>query len=181
MQVVEGDAMGGDDRPAPDAGSSDPIALARVNWEEAGWGGDVAVGMEAVTSVMRAHQIMLARIEHVLKPFRLTFARFELLRLLAFSRRGALPISRTSARLQVHVSSVTHAIDRLEHAGLVERRPHPTDGRTTLVALTAAGRNTVEEATLAVNEVFGDLGMARADCEALVAAVRVLRRANGDF
>ncbi|GAA4395933.1 MarR family winged helix-turn-helix transcriptional regulator [Tsukamurella soli] len=164
-------------------GRPDPIALARANWERAGWGGDIAVGMEAVTSVMRAHQIMLARVEHALKPFRLTFARFELLRLLAFSRRGALPISRASARLQVHVSSVMHAIDRLERAGLVERQPHPTDGRTTLVALTDAGRDTVAEATEAVNEVFADLGGAigAADSEKLVAAIRVLRRENGDF
>ncbi|MDF0530099.1 MarR family transcriptional regulator [Tsukamurella sp. 8F] len=162
---------------------SDPIALARANWENAGWGGDIAVGMEAVTSVMRAHQIMLGRIEHVLKPFRLTFARFELLRLLAFSRRGALPISRASARLQVHVSSVTHAIDRLEDAGLVERLPHPTDGRTTLVALTADGRHVVEEATLAVNDVFAEFGseLGSTGGGALVDSLRVLRRANGDF
>ena len=39
----------------------DPIALARANWERAGWG-DVADGMVAVTSVMRAHQILLARV-----------------------------------------------------------------------------------------------------------------------
>ena len=41
----------------------DPIALARANWERAGWG-DVANGMVAVTSVMRAHQILLARVEN---------------------------------------------------------------------------------------------------------------------
>ncbi|MDF2826534.1 MAG: MarR family transcriptional regulator, partial [Mycobacterium sp.] len=38
----------------------DPIAQARANWETAGWG-EVADGMVAVTSVMRAHQILLAR------------------------------------------------------------------------------------------------------------------------
>ncbi|MEQ0807091.1 MarR family transcriptional regulator, partial [Mycobacterium tuberculosis] len=38
----------------------DPIAAARANWERSGWG-DVSLGMVAVTSVMRAHQILLAR------------------------------------------------------------------------------------------------------------------------
>ena len=44
----------------------DPIALARANWERAGWGA-VADGMVAVTSVMRAHQILLARVEAALE------------------------------------------------------------------------------------------------------------------
>ena len=52
----------------------DPIAPARANWERAGWG-DVANGMVAVTPVMRAHQILLARVENVLRPYDLSFAR----------------------------------------------------------------------------------------------------------
>ncbi|WP_019200415.1 MarR family winged helix-turn-helix transcriptional regulator [Tsukamurella sp. 1534] len=159
----------------------DPIALARSNWEEAGWGGDIAVGMEAVTSVMRAHQILLARIEAALKPFRLSFSRFELLRLLAFTKHGELPISKASTRLQVHVSSVTHAIDRLGEAGLVERRPHPTDGRTTLVAITEPGRELVEKATVVLNDVFANIGMPDDEATALVESIRTLRRFHGDF
>ena len=100
--------------------------------------------MVAVTSVMRAHQILLARVETALRPYDLSFSRYELLRLLAFSRSGALPITKASDRLQVHVTSVTHAIRRLEADGLVradpasDRRPHhpgadhrprPLDGR----------------------------------------------------
>ena len=165
----------------PSSASGDPIARARVNWEDAGWGGAVADGMEAVTSVMRAHQIMLARVEQELKPFGLSFSRFELLRLLAFSRHGALPISKASDRLQVHVSSATHAIARLADAGLVERRPHPTDGRTTIVAITDQGRELVERATLALNDVFSDIGMPADQSRALVEAIRTLRRTNGDF
>jgi hypothetical protein len=117
-----------DARPA----KRDPIAAARANWERAGWG-DVSQGMVAVTSVMRAHQILLARVETALRPYDLSFSRFELLRLLAFSRSGALPITKASDRLQVHVTSVTHAIRRLEADGLVQRVAHPTDRRTTLV------------------------------------------------
>ncbi len=45
----------------------DPIAAARANWERSGWG-DVSLGMVAVTSVMRAHQILLARVETALRP-----------------------------------------------------------------------------------------------------------------
>ncbi|BDX34110.1 transcriptional regulator [Mycobacterium antarcticum] len=160
---------------------SDPIARARANWERAGWG-EVADGMVAVTSVMRAHQILLARVETALRPYDLTFSRYELLRLLAFSSSGALPITKASDLLQVHVTSVTHAIRRLESDALVERVPHPTDGRTTLVRLTDLGRSTVEAATVTLNaEVFADLGISAAESTALAASIETLRRRAGDF
>jgi DNA-binding MarR family transcriptional regulator len=166
---------------APHPGKRDPIAQARANWERAGWG-DVADGMVAVTSVMRAHQILLARVETALRPYDLSFSRYELLRLLAFSSSGALPITKASDRLQVHVTSATHAIRRLEADGLVERLPHPTDGRTTLVRLTDLGRSTVEDATETVNkDVFADVGMSAADSQALTTAIETLRRNAGDF
>ncbi|GAB7071960.1 MarR family transcriptional regulator [Mycobacterium hodleri] len=159
----------------------DPIALARTNWERAGWGA-VADGMVAVTSVMRAHQILLARVEAALRPYDLSFSRYELLRLLAFSSSGALPITKASDRLQVHVTSVTHAIRRLEGDGLVERTPHPTDGRTTLVRLTELGRSTVEDATATLNdEVFADIGISADESAALASAIETLRRQAGDF
>jgi DNA-binding MarR family transcriptional regulator len=159
----------------------DPIALARDNWARSGWD-DVADGMVAVTSVMRAHQILLARVETALRPYDLSFSRYELLRLLAFSGSGALPITKASDRLQVHVTSVTHAIRRLESDGLVERVPHPTDGRTTLVRLTELGRSTVEDATVTLNtEVFADIGMSDSESRTLAATIESLRRHAGDF
>ncbi|KUH81547.1 MULTISPECIES: MarR family transcriptional regulator [unclassified Mycobacterium] len=166
---------------SPRQDDRDPIALARANWERCGWG-EVADGMVAVTSVMRAHQILLARVESALRPYDLSFSRFELLRLLAFSRNGALPITKASDRLQVHVTSVTHAIRRLEADGLVERVPHPTDGRTTLVQITDLGRSTVEDATETLNnEVFADIGMSDAESRALADSIQTLRRNSGDF
>jgi DNA-binding MarR family transcriptional regulator len=162
-------------------GSPDPIAVARSNWVRSGWG-DVADGMVAVTSVMRAHQILLARVESALRPFDLSFSRFELLRLLAFSRTGALPITKASDRLQVHVTSVTHAIRRLEADGMVTRIPHPTDRRTTLVQITESGRSLVECATAILNkQVFADIGMSDDQARALVSSIDTLRHTAGDF
>ncbi|MPV88512.1 MarR family transcriptional regulator, partial [Georgenia ruanii] len=87
--------------------------------------------MAAVTSVMRAQQLMLARIDQALRPHGLSFARYEMLRLLAFTREGRLPMASATARLQVHPASVTNTVDRLERDGLVRREPHPRDGRAT--------------------------------------------------
>ena len=108
----------------------DPIAEARRNWGKHGWG--AAEAMSAATSITRAHQILLRRIDGTLEPLGLNFSRFEALALLHFSRVGALPLGKIGDRLQVHPTSVTNTIDRLEADGLVARRPHPTDRRTTL-------------------------------------------------
>ncbi|WP_457966963.1 MarR family winged helix-turn-helix transcriptional regulator [Arthrobacter sp. D1-29] len=159
----------------------DPIAEAKRQWLKHGWD-DAAVGMAAVTSIMRAQQIMLARVESTLKPFNLSFARFELLRLLAFSRGGALPMASATARLQVHPTSVTNTVARLERAALVERSPHPTDGRATLVKLTDAGFEVVTAATDALNNsVFSQLGFPDQDLAALVSIIAKFRRESGDF
>ena len=159
----------------------DPIAEARRQWEEHGWA-DAAPGMAAVTSVMRAEQIFLARVDEVLRPLGLTFARFEALRLLTFSRRGELPLSKVGQRLQVHPASVTNTIDRLEAHGHVARVPHPTDGRTTLARVTPAGRALVEKATAALNEqVFTATGLAERDLADLVRLLEKLRHAAGDY
>lgn len=159
----------------------DRIEQARVNWEREGWA-EAAQGMTVVTSVMRAHQILLARVEATLRPWNLSFPRYELLRLLAFSRSGSLPITKASERLQVHVTSVTSAMKRLLDAGLVERRPHPTDGRTTLVEITDRGREVVTEATAALNDgVFSAPGMGDTEQAALIDAIATLRHSAGDF
>jgi DNA-binding MarR family transcriptional regulator len=159
----------------------DPIAEARRQWEAHGWDG-AASGMAAVTSIMRAQQLFLAEVEDHLAAFELTFARFELLRLLAFTRHGELPLGKLGDRLQVHATSVTNAVNRLEAQGFVERRAHPTDGRTTLAAITSAGRRVVERATEALNRsVFTDIGLSDRECEQLFRLLRKIRARSSNY
>jgi DNA-binding MarR family transcriptional regulator len=159
----------------------DPIAEARRQWQAHGWT-EASEGMAAVTSVFRAQQIYLARIDAVLRPLDLTFARYEVLMLLLFSRTGALPLSKVGARLQVHPTSITNAVNRLEGDGLIIRVPHPTDRRTTLAEITPAGRRLAEKATDAVNrDVFEQPGLDRGGVNSLVGVLRDLRRREGDF
>ncbi|TQK20827.1 DNA-binding MarR family transcriptional regulator [Microbacterium sp. SLBN-154] len=159
----------------------DPIAEAKRQWLAHGWT-DAAAGMTAVTSIMRAQQLMLARVDATLRPFRLTFARYELLTLLSFSRAGRMPMASASARLQVHPTSVTNTVDRLQADGYVRREPHPVDGRATLVVLTDAGRDLAERATAALNaQVFSEPGLSADDTDELVSIIARMRRAAGDF
>ena len=159
----------------------DPIADARGHWERHGWEAEAAP-MAAVTAIMRVQQILLARTQAVLKPFGLTFARYELLTLLSFSREKRLLMSKASALLQVHPTSVTNAVDRLEAAGLVERQPHETDRRALVLALTPEGRRVATEATAALNaEVFVRTGFTDDDVERLNEILTRFRARSGDF
>jgi DNA-binding MarR family transcriptional regulator len=159
----------------------DPIAAARDQWVAHGWD-DAAPGMAAITSLMRAHQIALARVEATLRPLGVTFARYEVLMLLLFSRRGSLPMKLIASRLQVHPTSVTNAVDRLERAGLVTRDAHPEDRRALIITLTAEGRALAQKATATLNtEVFRNPGLDHHDVEQLVEVLGRLRQDAGDF
>ena len=166
----------GDHVPDP---SFDPIAEAHRQWN-ARWPGQ-ADRMAAVTSVMRVQQLLLSRIEDTLKPCGLTFAAYEALRLLAFSRRGSLPMGKMGERLMVHPASVTNAISRLEQRGLVERRLSPDDRRVVLATITAAGQSLVREATVALNQAsFGLPGITPEQAADVTAILREVRVAAGD-
>ncbi|MFP5307993.1 MAG: MarR family winged helix-turn-helix transcriptional regulator [Actinomycetes bacterium] len=159
----------------------DPITEARRHWEARGWA-DAAPAMAAVTSVMRAQQLLLARIDEVLRPLELTFARYELLMVLEFSRNGALPLGKLGERLQVHPTSVTSAVDRLEREGLVVREEHPTDRRAKLATITEAGRALAKEATARLNDtVFADPGLTADEQATVVDVLGRLRERAGDF
>ena len=159
----------------------DPIAEAKRQWIAHGWE-SAAAGMSAVTSIIRAQQLLLARIDSALRPFGLSFARYEMLRLLGFTREGRMPMASAIARLQVHPTSVTNTVDRLARDGLVSREPHPMDGRAAMLVLTAAGRDLVEAATGALNEaVFERPGLSDDDTTELVRIIARLRKDAGDF
>ena len=159
----------------------DPIDEARSQWAVR-WEPDVSDAMAAATSIMRAQQVVLAAVDGALRPFGLTFARYEGLVLLLHSRQGLLPLGKMGQRLMIHPTSVTNIIDRLEQQGLVRRLPHPTDGRTTLAQLTDEGRRLAERATAAVNDVAFGLGaLSTHDLRQLMRIIRKLRRSVEDF
>ncbi len=158
----------------------DPIARARENWRAHGWAAPDA--MAAVTTITRVHQVLMRRIEAVLRPLDLTFARYEVLVLLTFSRSGSLPLGKVGERLQVSPASVTNAIDRLEGSGFVTREPHPTDGRATLAGITPAGRAIVEQATASLTaERFGADGLDDPAARQLFDLLVTFRAEAGDF
>jgi DNA-binding MarR family transcriptional regulator len=157
----------------------DPIDEAARQW---GLRWQAVDQMHAVTSLMRVQQLVLAELDDLLKPHGLTFARYEALVLLTFSRAGSLPLGKMGERLQVHPTSVTSIVDRLEAAGQVVRRRHPDDGRAILAEITDAGRAVVEAATHdLVTARFALADVPVDDLRALSALLKPVRQAAGDF
>ena len=164
-----------DDRP-----TRDPIREAHRQWVAHGWA-DAADAMALVTSVTRAQQLLAERVERALKPHGLTFARFEVLRLLSFTRERALPMTRLGSLLQVHPTSVTSAVDRLEKQGFVRRVRGDGDRRVVLAEITGAGREVVERATEGLNtDVFGAPGIGAESTAELTRLLGELRASAGD-
>jgi DNA-binding MarR family transcriptional regulator len=153
----------------------DPIDEAARQWRER-WGDEPVPAMAAVTSVMRVEQILMARLNALLRPFDLTFPRYEALMLLHFTRTGSLPLGKMGDRLQVHRTSVTNIVDGLERTGLVRRTAHARDRRSTLAEITDRGRDVAEAATAVLNgERFGTAPLADGDLDGLTGLLRVLR------
>ena len=159
----------------------DPIEEATRQWE-ARWGTEPLASMAAVTSVMRAQQILIARLNELLRPWELTFPRYEALMLLHLSRRGALPLGKMGERLQVHRTSVTSIVDGLEKLGYARRSPHDRDRRTTLATITERGHEVAAAATERLNEErFATAPLEPGELESLVAVLGRLRAEAGDF
>lgn len=157
----------------------DPIVRAGELWERR-WGPSAA--MRAATSIFRVQQLLLARFDAALRPHGLTFARYEVLVLLDFSRRGELPLKIIGSRLQVHPTSVTNTVHGLTATGHVARRRNPADGRGVLASITARGRATVEAATADLTALgFGLDSLDAVQLEMLVDRLAGIRAAAGDF
>lgn len=158
----------------------DPIDEAHSQWVRHGWS-DAADGMAMVTSLARVQQLMTERIDAVLRPLELSFARYEVLRLLSFVQFGSMPMTRLGSLLQVHPTSVTSAVDRLVKQGYVERLRREHDRRVVLASITPAGREVVERATDGLNEhVFSRPQIPDEDVLRLTELLGRLRAAAGD-
>ena len=160
----------------------DPIARASQLWRER-WGREShASSMATATSIMRVQQLLLAQFDAIAGRHGLTFARYEALVLLTFSRDGRLSMSRIGERLMVHPTSATNIVQRLVAQGFVERVPNPADRRGAFAVITDAGRAAMEAVTRDLEAA--DFGLSMLDAEqhdVLFGLLREVRVGAGDF
>lgn len=159
----------------------DPVGQAHEQWVSQGWG-QAADGMSAVLDLVRVHRLLTQRVDRALRPFELTFASYEVLMLLSFTRRGAMSIGHMGRLLQVHSTSISSTVDRLENDKLVQRVKSEVDRRMVLAKLTPRGRQAASTSTQALNsQVFAALGISTTQERQLWAVLRAFRANAGDF
>lgn len=157
----------------------DPISEAFRQWTEHRV--DEPLAMMAATSIMRAQQLVATAVDRALRPHDLTFARYEVLMLLSFTRKGALPISKMGERLMVHPTGITKLIDKLEQQGLVRREPNPADGRGTLARITPEGRRLAERSSRSVGEIRFGVDLEDAELNRMIQVLTKFRMRSGDL
>ena len=169
----------------PDPGTSatglnDPLDWARYFWHRQELG-DHEEAFLAMSSLLRYQRLMVEAAESALRPHGVGLTDYMLLMTLRLSETGTRLISQLARSLLIHATTATLACDRLENGGLVQRSPHPTDRRATLVALTAVGRTLADDATESLREcTFGFPRSSPEEQRALIAALARLRANAGD-
>ena len=98
------------------------------------------------------------------------------------STQGSLPLNQLGKELQIHQTSITSLVDRLEKQGLIKRTPHPTDRRSTIAQMTPAGRALTGKAINLLNaEFFRDLGLSQREAHLLIGLLMKMRRSWDDI
>jgi len=70
----------------------------------------------------------------------ITVAQFRVLLALAAFEDRTSPMNQLAVKLHVSTPAVTHLVDKLEKRGVLQRSPHPSDRRSTLISLTSKGQ-----------------------------------------
>ena len=159
----------------------DVVEASRRVWLDR-WTPESASGMASFTAVLRSYQMLIDRVNEVMRDHGLTFARYEVLAWLATDPETSLTLSWISKTLRIPPATVTNLIDRLEADGLLRRAPHPSDARTTLAVITVQGRRLVDGATQDLNDrVYEPLGLSERKRGQLIDLLAELRANGGEF
>ena len=158
--------------------------LDRIDQARAQWAREVpdldTSPMEVIGRILRAEHLADTSIRQVLRRYDLDRGGFDLL---ATLRRSGPPHQLTPTALYRDLvltsGAVTHRVDALARAGLVERIPDPADRRGSLVGLTERGRAVADEAMAANLRCEARLAATLGDADRRALAALLRRLLNG--
>jgi DNA-binding MarR family transcriptional regulator len=124
--------------------------------------------LEAMGTALRLNQLVsvaFRSVDAVFAPHGISVGEFDVLAALRRNGAGSTLTPSTLARVaMVSPGGMTNRLDRLEAAGLIDRRPDPGDRRGSLVELTARGVSVadgaIEDLVAAENAVFSAISAA---------------------
>jgi MarR family 2-MHQ and catechol resistance regulon transcriptional repressor len=98
-------------------------------------------GVHVWLVLMKAHEALRQHAMRHIESLGIGFSDFAALEVVL--HKGPTPVNEIGRLVRLTSGSITSAVDRLEHKGLVERRTDSTDRRTRVVHLTPAGRKLI--------------------------------------
>jgi DNA-binding MarR family transcriptional regulator len=130
----------------------------------------------AVTELLSVTGQLTRRLRAVSNTRELTWSQVAIMARL--EEAGPLTTADLARAESVKPQSMGGTLAAMEEEGLVERRPHPTDGRQILYALTDEGREARTKVSLAKREwlLAAIAQLSRAEQKTLLAAVDIIRR-----
>ena len=159
----------------------DPLVIGiRDRWEDRGLAGSPWPFM-SLCAISRLDQILKKALGAELKRLGLGRTAYFLLTGLALRTKGRARLSTLSRLLMMHPTSVRSTVDQLEANGLVRTHPHPHDRRATVVEITDAGRDLVDETNQALASPDGAMAVFGEYHKDLFAALQPARHAAGDM
>ena len=142
-------------------------------------GDEVEPLTEAMLTASRVLVAVSARSLHQVED-KVTLPQFRALVVLA--SRGSMRLTQMAEHLAVNPSTAMRMAERLHAAGMIDRAPNPENRRESILALTEAGREVVEQATARRRAEIATIvaRMPRAHRAGLVAALRAFNDASGE-
>jgi DNA-binding MarR family transcriptional regulator len=114
---------------------------------------------DAVVNLMVAAAVLERRFDLDLRPFDLTDAQYNVLRILRGARPGGHPRDAVARRMVRPAPDVTRLLDRLAARGLVARCRGEEDRRQSVARITDAGLALLARADRALEARFDELAM----------------------
>ncbi len=140
----------------------------------------MSVETEALLNIHRTSGRLEAGMAELLKPFDLSSAQYNVLRILRGAHPGGLACREIGDRMVTRDPDITRLLDRLEKRDLVGRFRESKDRRVITVRITAAGLEALKKLNGAVgrftHDHFGKLGTER--LRALIEALELVRAAS---
>ena len=133
-----------------------------------------------IYSLTEAQRILMAHLKDRLSAEGLSITVVQAGMLFLLGQRDGRTMTELSRLLFTENSSMTRLVDRMEKAGLVQRRTDPQDRRTLTISITEAGRKQAAAAKKIVRGVNEDI-KARLSPEELEVLKRVLGRLKRSY
>lgn len=125
----------------PDVGS-DLVSATRDEFEHRG--GVAHRQFAVLLEVERINRLIQALAQPHLVAYGLTYAGWQALMALAYSKDQALPMAKLAERVASHPTTMTRTIDRLIRLGYVRRVQKDNDRRVTVIEILPAGERARE-------------------------------------